>query len=81
MAELTAQLRLATERQKDAERDLQALKSAVPVPHDFITGQPLYMSEQEEDLQHQLDTGQITKEELAEILKEAGLENTQVEFS
>lgn len=42
---------------------------------------PLYMSEQEEDLQWQLENGQITKDELQDILKEAGLENTHIELS
>lgn len=41
---------------------------------------PMYISETEEDAQWQLDNNLISKEMYEEILHEAGLQNTEIQF-
>jgi hypothetical protein len=80
-AQLVGTLASAIEELKHSQEELRKLREATPVPTQMVANAPLYMSEQEEDLQWQLDNGLITKEELQDVLKAAGIENTEIEFS
>lgn len=62
---------------------LKAEKVVVPVqpaPHSFIGNAPLYVDETEEDAKWQLDNGLIDHKMYEDILKEAGLHNTEIQF-
>lgn len=63
-------------------RDALPAGEWVPVaPEPAFESRRLHTSEEEEDLQHLFDTGQITREELKEALQQAGFANTGVEIA
>ena len=62
----------------EANKEMQAILSkAVVAPTSFVGGVPAFVSEDEQDLQWQLDNGLIDKKEFSDILRAAGFDNDE----
>lgn len=78
--QLVGTLDKAIETLRQTQEELRKVREFTPLQPQMVANAPLFMGEQEEDLQWQVKNGIINQEELEEILKQAGIENTEIEF-
>ena len=73
---------LLTQRDKRIrELELKLVKAYNPKPSPTISSQPLYMSEDEEDLKYMLDHNLIDTTTYGQMLKELEFENAEVSLA